>query len=64
VERGERAGRAWGKLSVTYAERDPELVALAKEIYVGGVSLHEVARLLEAPGRVTPSGKRGAGCRS
>jgi DNA invertase Pin-like site-specific DNA recombinase len=49
-------GKCEGRKS--YAERDPELVALAREIKAGGVSLHEVARQLEAQGRVTPSGKR------
>src|SRR5215468_11271192 len=42
------AGKCEGRKS--YAERDPELVAIAREIKARGVSLHEVARQLEALG--------------
>lgn len=44
----------------SYAERDPSMVALAKEIKGRGgrVSLRAIAAELEAGGHVTPSGKR------
>ena len=53
-----RAGKCEGRKS--YAERDPGMVALAKEIKRRGrrVSFREVAEELEATGYVTPSGKR------
>jgi DNA invertase Pin-like site-specific DNA recombinase len=53
-----KAGKCEGRKS--YAERDPAMVALAKEIKgrAGRVSLREVARELEARGYVTPSGER------
>jgi DNA invertase Pin-like site-specific DNA recombinase len=51
-----KEGKCEGRKS--YAECDPELVELAREIQRRGVSLHEVARQLQAQGRVTPSGKR------
>jgi DNA invertase Pin-like site-specific DNA recombinase len=53
-----RAGKCEGRKS--YAERDPSMVALAKEIKGRGgrVSHREVAAELEARGYVTPSGKR------
>jgi hypothetical protein len=53
VRRG--VGKCEGRKS--YAERDPSMVALAKEIK-GRVSLRTVAEELEAKGYVTPSGKR------
>ena len=53
-----RAGKGEGRKS--YAERDPGMVALAKEIKGRGgrVSLREIAAELEAQGYVTPSGRR------
>jgi hypothetical protein len=44
----------------SYAEGDPDMVGLAKEIKGrdGRVSLRDVAKELEAEGYVTPSGKR------
>jgi DNA invertase Pin-like site-specific DNA recombinase len=53
-----RAGKCEGRKS--YAERDPAMVALAKEIKDRSkrVSLREVAAGLEAKGYVTPTGKR------
>jgi len=53
-----RVGKCEGRKS--YAERDPGMVAMAKEIKGRGgrVSLREVAAQLEANGHVTPSGKR------
>ena len=52
-----RPGKCEGRKS--YAERDPSMIALAKEIKGRGgrVSLREVARKLAANGYVTPSGK-------
>jgi len=52
-----RVGKCEGRKS--YAERDPDMVALAKEIKCRGgrVSLREIAAELEAKGYVTPSGK-------
>jgi DNA invertase Pin-like site-specific DNA recombinase len=51
-------GKCEGRKS--YAERDPSMVALAKEIKGRGgrVSLRDVAEELKAKGYVTPSGKR------
>jgi DNA invertase Pin-like site-specific DNA recombinase len=53
-----RVGKCEGRKS--YAERDPGMIALAKEIKGRGgrVSLREVAAELETNGYVTPSGKR------
>jgi len=53
-----RAGKCEGRKS--YAEHDPSLVAVAKEIKSRGgrVSLRDVAAELDAKGYVTPSGKR------
>ncbi len=51
------AGKCEGRKS--YAERDADMVALAKEIYAGGgVSSRGVAAKLEAKGYTTPSGER------
>ena len=53
-----RVGKCEGRKS--YAERDPSMVTLAKQIKGRGgrVSLREVAAELEAKGYVTPSRKR------
>jgi DNA invertase Pin-like site-specific DNA recombinase len=53
-----RTGKCEGRKS--YAERDPSLVALAKEIKGRGgrVSLRAIATELEAQGYKTPSGER------
>jgi len=56
----DRKRRTMGKCEgrKSYAERDAELVALAREIKASGghVSLRAVAAELAAQGRVTPSG--------
>ena len=52
-----RDGKCEGRKS--YAERNPDMVALAKEIkgQGGRVSLRDVAASLAAKGHTTPSGK-------